>query len=216
MTTRATHTPHQSNTPKKRRTMNYKELFDKVMLILGTPAKAWETISQEQQEEDTQQVQTSYLYPWIAICGIALFIGLLFGNGVAEFDLKIALTKCCGLFISLFGGFFLSAYLIGNVGNHLLADHPENTRENVLKLVGYSMTVIFVLEFFNALFPTFAILRWILQFYLIYVVWEGGKVLMKVPESKLLSYTLISSVIILVSPVIIDHVFGWLIKMTSY
>lgn len=193
--------------------MNYKDLFNKLILILGTPAKAWETI---REEEDTEQVQASYVYPMVAICGTALFIGLLFGNGVDEFDFRITLTKCCTLFVSLFGGFFLSAYLIEKIGRHMLGDHPENNRENARKLTGYSMTVIFVLDIFNALFPTFSILRWILQFYLIYVVWEGNKVMMKVPESKLLSHTLICSVIMLANPVLINYVFGWLMKMTSY
>lgn len=193
--------------------MNYKGLFNKLTQILGSPAKAWEEI---RQEEDTEQVQSSYVYPMIAICGIALFIGLFFGNGVKEFDIRITLTLCCRLFISLFGGFFLSAYLIERFGNYQLTDeHAENTRENVQKLVGYSMTVIFVLEFFNALFPTFSILRLILQFYTLFVVWEGGKVLMNVPEKKLMPYTLVASVIILVSPVLISYVFGWLSQMAG-
>ena len=190
--------------------MKYKELFNRLIQILSTPAKAWENISEE---ENAESVQTSYVYPMIALCGITLFIGLLFGNGVKVFDLQNAITQCCGLFISLFGGFFLSAYLIQMLGNHWLPDHPENTKENTQKLVGYSMTVIFVLDFFDALFPTFSILRWILQFYLIFIVWEGGKVMMKIPEDKLLSYTLASSVIILASPVVINYVFSWLSQM---
>lgn len=192
--------------------MNYKELFNKLMRVLGSPSKAWTEI---RQEENAEQVQTSYVYPMIAMCGIALFVGLLFGNGVKEFDYQLALTQCIGLFISLFGGFFLSSYLIEWYGNHTMNGHPENFKDNVQKLVGYSMTVIFVLEFFGALFPSFFILRWILQFYVIYVVWEGSKVLMNIPEKKLLTYTLASSVIILVSPVVINYVFTWLSQMAN-
>lgn len=77
------------------------------------------------------------------------------------------------------------------------------------------MTVIFVLEFFGALFLSFFILRWILQFYLVYIVWEGSKVLMNIPEKRLLTYTLASSVIILVSPVAINYVFTWLTQMAN-
>jgi hypothetical protein len=192
--------------------MNYKELFNKMMLVLGSPSKAWETI---RDEEESEELLTSYVYPLIAICGIALFVGLFFGNGVEEFDFRITLTKCCGLFISLFGGFFLSAYLVEGFGKRMLNDHPENTKENTKKLVGYSMTVIFVLEFFAAIFPSFFIIKWIAQFYLIYVVWEGSKVLMRIPENQLLSYTLISSIIILVSPVVINYAFNWLSQMAK-
>lgn len=61
--------------------MNYKELFNKMMLVLGSPSKAWETI---RDEEESEELLTSYVYPLIAICGIALFVGLFFGNGVEE------------------------------------------------------------------------------------------------------------------------------------
>jgi len=54
-----------------------------------------------------------------------------------------------------------------------------------------------------------------LQFYLIYIVWEGSKMMMKIPEDKLLSYTLITSVIILVAPIVIDYIFTWLSKMAN-
>lgn len=183
-----------------------------MLQLLGSPSKAWEEI---RQESPVGQVQTAYVYPLIALCGVALFVGLLFGNGVEEFDFQLALTQCCGLFISMFGGFFLSAYLIEWYGNHMLPDHQENNKETILQLVGYSMTVLFVLEFFGSLFPSFFILRWILQFYLIYIVWEGSKVLMRIPENKLLSYTLVTSVIILVCPVAINYVFTWLSQIAN-
>ncbi|MBR3759259.1 MAG: DUF1282 family protein [Bacteroidaceae bacterium] len=192
--------------------MNYKELFNRLIQIIGSPSKAWEEICQE---DTPEQVQTAYVYPLIALCGIAMFVGLLFGNGVDEFDFQLTLTKCCGLFISLFGGFYLATYAIEWYGNHTLYDHSENTRANIQKLVGYSMSVIFVLSIFGSLFPSFFILRWILQFYLIYIVWEGSKMMMKIPEDKLLSYTLITSVIILVAPIVIDYIFTWLSKMAN-
>ena len=187
--------------------MNYKELFNKMMLVLGSPSKAWETI---RDEEESEELLTSYVYPLIAICGIALFVGLFFGNGVEEFDFRITLTKCCGLFISLFGGFFLSAYLVEGFGKRMLNDHPENTKENTKKLVGYSMTVIFVLEFFAAIFPSFFIIKWIAQFYLIYVVWEGSEVFFTIDDDKRLTFTALTSVAVVFSPTIIRILFNTL------
>ena len=32
--------------------MNYKELFNKMMLVLGSPSKAWETIRDEEESEE--------------------------------------------------------------------------------------------------------------------------------------------------------------------
>lgn len=57
--------------------MNYKELFAKAMRILGTPANAWKEISAE---EDNVAVQSGFVYPMTALCGLAMLIGLYFGN----------------------------------------------------------------------------------------------------------------------------------------
>lgn len=189
--------------------MNYKSLWNKTLQILGAPSKAWMEINKE---EGTESVQTGYVYPMVAICGTALFLGLLFGNGVTQFDLQYVLTKCCSLFISIFGGYFLSSRLVEYIGERIDGLKDEN-HEKSNKLVGYSMSIIFVLEIFSGLFPSFFILRWILQFYIIYIVWEGAKILMNVSEKQMLNYTLLTSVTILVSPLAIGKVFEWLSNM---
>lgn len=190
--------------------MNYKDLFNKTIALLSTPAKAWEEIK----EEDGQQLQSQFVYPMIALCGAAMFIGMLFGNGVDDFNFQLVMTKCCSIFISLFGGFFLSSYLVNYFGERLVGK-PHDDRINCQKLVGYSMVVIFVLDILFGLFPSFFILRWILQFYLVFIVWEGAKVLMNIQEDKLLSYTIITSVIILASPIVIEKVFDQLTKLLN-
>jgi hypothetical protein len=186
--------------------MNYKELFAKAMRILGTPTNAWKEISAE---EDNVAVQSGFVYPMTALCGLAMLIGLYFGNGVDTFNLQLALMKCSGLFVSLFGGYFLSSYLVGHYG-HRFSGLAKDAEYKSQQLVGYSMCLIFVLSIFSGLFPSFFILRWILQFYLVYIVWEGAKVLMEIPENRLLSYTLFVSVIILAVPVALAKIFTWL------
>lgn len=191
--------------------MDYRSLFNRIVLLLSNPAKAWEEIKCE----DGQRLLSGFVYPLIAFCGLAMFIGMLFGNGVEEFNLQLVLTKCCGVFISLFGGFFLASYLVNYYGERFLG-RPHDDRENCRKLVGYSMVVLFVLEILFGLFSSFFILRWILQFYLVYIVWEGAKSLMNIEEERLLPYTIISSLVILASPAVIDFIFNQLCRMTNY
>lgn len=190
--------------------MDYKGLIDKLLLFLVTPTKGWLSVKQEEAE----MVKTTFVYPLIALCGVAMFIGTWLGNGADNFNLQLVLTKCCEVIVSLFAAFYLSSYLVGYYGYHF-AERPENELEDCQKLVGYSMSVIFVLEFLGGLFSSFLILRWILQFYVVYVVWEGAKVLMEVSEKRLLAYSLTASVIILLSPAIMNWVFGWLTQMVS-
>lgn len=191
--------------------MDYKKLLARTIAILVSPEKAWTEIKAE---EESVSVQSSFVYPMIALCGTAMFVGLLFANGVDVFNLQLMLTKCCGLFVSLLGGFFLSAYLLGHYG-HRYPDTPMNNTTKCQQLVGYSMCVIFVLSIFSGLFPSFFILRWILQFYLVYIVWEGSRVLMEAPDNHRLSYTIVASAIMLVSPIVLSKLFALMSNMVN-
>ena len=188
--------------------MNYKELFRKTWLLSSAPYKAWEEILHEKEEESTN-VQGGYVYPMIALCGVADFLGTFFDKGVDNSNLHLMLVGCCSIIVSLFGGFFLSVYLIEIYGRRF-AGRPLDEREIVMRLVGYSMSILFVLGIFEGLFPSFLILKWIFQFYLVYLVWEGSKVLLQISEERLLSYTLVVSIIILLSPVLIGGLFEWI------
>lgn len=174
--------------------MNYKDLFKRVISLISSPAKAWEEIGKE---EDRRKVLGAFVYPMIGLCGLSVFIGTFIGNtaGVAAF--QIAMTRCCAIFVSLFGGYFLAAYAIDQLGKKLLG--REDQYELNQQFVGYSMVVTFVLDIVSGLF-SISILHWILQFYTIFVVFEGARTLMKVNEEKLTRYTLIASVIIIVCP----------------
>ena len=74
--------------------------------MISSPAKVWEEISRE---EDRRKVLGAFVYPMIGLCGLSVFIGTFIGNteGVAAF--QIAMTRCCAIFVSLFGGYFLAA-----------------------------------------------------------------------------------------------------------
>lgn len=172
------------------------------MELISSPAKAWEEISRE---EDRRKVLSAFVYPMIGLCGLSVFIGTFIGNvaGVAAF--QVAMTRCCAVFVSLFGGYFLAAYALNQVGKKLLkrGDQYELNQQ----FVGYSLVVTFVLDIVSGLF-SISILHWILQFYTVFVVFEGARMLMKVEEAKLTRYTLIASVIIIVCPALIAFIFN--------
>lgn len=172
------------------------------MALISSPAKAWEEISHE---TDRRNVLSTFVYPMIALCGVSVFIGTFIGNttGVAAF--QIAMTRCCAVFVSLFGGYFLAAYAINQLGKKLLWRGDQN--ELIQQFVGYSLVVTFVLDIVSGLF-SISILHWILQFYTVFVVFEGARTLMKVEEKSLTRYTLIASVIIIACPALIETIFN--------
>ena len=162
--------------------MNYKDLFNRVVLLISSPAKAWAEINTE---EDRRKVLGTFVYPMIGLCGLSVFIGTIF--------------------VSLFGGYFLAAYAVNQLGKKLL-NRGEQYELNQ-QFVGYAMVVTFVVDIISGLF-SISILHWILQFYTVFVVYEGARTLMKVEEAKLTRYTLIASVIVIVCPALIAAVFN--------
>lgn len=182
--------------------MNYKDLFNRVVLLISSPAKAWAEINTE---EDRRKVLGTFVYPMIGLCGLSVFIGTFIGNTAGVSAFQIAMTRCCAIFVSLFGGYFLAAYAVNQLGKKLL-NRGEQYELNQ-QFVGYAMVVTFVLDIISGLF-SISILHWILQFYTVFVVYEGARTLMRVEEAKLTRYTLIASVIVIVCPALIAAVFN--------
>ena len=83
------------------------------MLLISSPAKAWEEI---RLEEDRRKVFTAFVYPMIGLCGLSVFIGSLLAKGWGGPEsFQYAMTQCCAVAVSLFGGYFLAAYLINGM-----------------------------------------------------------------------------------------------------
>ena len=181
--------------------MNYKELFNRTVLLMSSPAKAWAEI---EREDDRKKVMSEFVYPMIGLCGLSVFLGTFIGNteGVSAF--QVAMTRCCATFVSLFGGFFLASYMTNFLGLKMLGREEE--KEVNQQFVGYAMVVTFVLDIVSGLFAI-SILRWILQFYTVFVVYEGARSLMNVDEKNLTRYSLCAAVIIMVCPSLIASVF---------
>jgi uncharacterized membrane protein YuzA (DUF378 family) len=173
-----------------------------VTTLLSTPAKGWAEISGE---KGNTRVLTEFVYPLIGLCGLAVFIGSFLGNTAGVGVFRIAMTLCCNAFVSLFGGFFLSSYLINQVGRKWFGRGDEF--ELCQRFVGYSMVVVFVLYIVSGLL-SIDLLRWILQFYTLFVVYEGARTLMGIDEARLTRYTLIASIIILASPGLVGMLFS--------
>ncbi len=187
--------------------MNYKELFQRIFILVSSPAKAWEEISLER---DRRAVMAKFVYPLIAFCGLAVFVGTLAGLGMQSKALQRAMTSCCAVFVALFGGYFLISYLTNVYGMKILK-RPSQTGL-CRQFIGYAMTVTFILEFITGLLPGFQILKLILQFYTVYIVWEGARSLMRIPERSLLPYAAAVSLFIIVLPALIQ----WAFKHLSF
>lgn len=162
-------------------------------------------------EEDRRKVYMTFVYPMIGLCGLSVFIGSLLTNGWGgPQSFQLAMTNCCAVAVALFGGYFLSAYAINEMGVRMFG-LPANV-SLMQQFAGYALVVPFMLQIVTGLLPDFRIIAWLLQFYIVYVVWEGIPVMMNVDEKKRLQFTLLSSILLIICPTVIQFVFN---KLTA-
>lgn len=187
---------------KKLGKLNYKDLLSRTLFILSSPAKAWEQIASE---DDGKSVLPAFVYPLIGLCGVCEFIGTFFGKEFIPDVFQLALTHCCAVAVALFGGFFLSSYLIEKMLQKWFA--TTLSKDMITVFVAYSMTVKFVLDMLSSLL-SLKLLLVILQIYTLFVVFEGTRRFLKIRDDKVTLFTLVATIIILLCPSIIEFVFN--------
>ena len=187
--------------------MNFKDLFIRLFTLIASPKKAWVEISTESPRRD---VMGGFVYPLIALCGLAVLIGKLLYSGVERLTFHSAAIDICGYCVALFGGFFFAAWIL-DILRQKFFGHQSDMPGSLL-FVGYAMGSIFVANILVELLPAAFILKWILQFYVLYVVWEGSEVLFGISEEKRLTFTIITTVAVVFSPEIINLLFNALSK----
>lgn len=180
--------------------MNFKKLLNTNLLLITQPAKSWKTISQT---IDREKMFNTYLYPMIAFCCLATFLGTIFGNGVNPESLYPAIVGMGVQFFTLFVSYHLIAFLTAKLTKiYTKAEYDKATTDS---LTCYSMSIMFLLSICFGLFPNFRIIFWIMQFYTVKIVWDGAAVLMRIHEDNRLAYTIIISIFIIFIPAIMDR-----------
>lgn len=190
--------------------MNYKELFRRLFTLIASPKKAWVEISAESPRCD---VMGTFVYPLIALCGLAVLLSAFIHDGLTRNVYQPALMDMCSYCIALFGGFFLAAWLLDVLRQRLLGHAPDMAGSQLF--AGYSMSTVFLADILAALFPQYFIFWWLLRIYVLYVVWEGSDVIFAVTEDKQLTFSALASVAVVLSPAIIRTLFNMLSSSLS-
>ena len=184
--------------------MDYKELIHITLRLISSPAQAWEEI---RLEEDRRKVFTAFVYPMIGLCGLSVFIGALLTMGWGgPQSFQYAMTRCCAVAVALFGGYFLAAYLINVMGVRWM--RMPDQLPLVQQFAGYALVVVFLLRIVLGILPDFQIIAILLQFYTVYIVWEGSARLLRVTDASRLRFTLMTSVVLIVCPMVIEWIFN--------
>ena len=185
--------------------MNYKDLFKRLFRILANPKKAWTEITVESPRRD---VLATFVYPLIALCGLAVLLSAFMHDGLKREVYQPALMDMLSCCIALFGGFFLASYLLNTMLQRYL--HRNADMPLAQLFVGYAMGSVFLAEILFVLFPQYFLFWWFLRIYTTIVVWEGCEVILGVEEEKRLVFTGLATASIVFYPVVIQWVFNTL------
>ena len=178
------------------------DLFKTAISLIFKPSDTWKILN-EKHVDDQKSFLSGYFYPFIGLIALAAFVGVLFTR--KEFDLQIALKESILLFLSVFGGFFLASYLLNEVWYSLF--HRERNMKLCQCFVGYSSSLIYVLNIVLSLLPEFFFMRFFVL-YTFYMVWEGAIPYMEVNESEQFKFVGISTLIIVLAPFVIEYMLG--------
>lgn len=184
--------------------MDYKTILHITRLLISSPARAWEEI---RLQGDRRRVFTDFVYPLIGLCALSVFVGVLWMNGWdGPRSFQYAMTRCCAVAVSLFGGYFLAAWLVDRLRVHYL--RAASDLPLAWQFAGYGLVVVFLLKIVLGILPEFQIIALLLQFYTLYVVWEGSRVLLEVDDARRLRFTLLTFVLLVGCPLLIEWVFN--------
>ncbi|MBQ1178121.1 MAG: DUF1282 family protein [Bacteroidaceae bacterium] len=185
--------------------MNYRELFQRLFTLIASPKKAWVEITSETPRRD---VMGTFVYPLIALCGLVVLVSALIGNGAQRPTFQKAMLDISGYCIALFGGFFLAAWLVDMLRQKLLGHEADMSGSQTF--VGYAMGAVFAAELLGAAFPQLFVIMWVLQFYVLYIVWEGCDIVFGVTNEKRFPFTILASAAVAFGPTVIHAAFNML------
>lgn len=100
----------------------------------------------------------------------------------------------------------MAAYLIDGLRVRVFG--MESDIPLAQQFAGYALVVAFLLRIVIGVLPDFWIMALLLQFYIVYVVWEGSGKMMRIAEKDRLRFTILSSALLIVCPMAIEWVFN--------
>ena len=177
-----------------------KAFFRRIWRIVTSPAVAWKEITTETAEN--KPYLSAYFYPLLALVGMAAFLSS-FVHGQESF--RIELGEGIRLFIRVFAAFFasyfFSSFVLDRLFVRLLGLAPDKIKTE--KLCVYSLTPVLLVRFFTFLVKDLFFL-YIFVVYTVYVVWEASGGLYEMPAKQRGRFTALTSLVIILSPVLIE------------
>lgn len=167
-------------------------LTDRVKNILVQPKDEWGRIDAE--PATVAGIFKSYVVPLAAIGPIAGLIGMsVFGIRLFGFTYRLSFGAALSTAIASYVAALVGVYVLALILNALAPNFGgQKSDVQAMKVAAYSCTASWVAGIFQ-LIPSLAWLA-ILGLYSLYLLWLGAPRLMRVPQDKAATYTIVTIV----------------------
>lgn len=178
-----------------------KNLFKQLLDIIFHSEKTWERLSGEPERNNNTEFYRSYLYPVIGIISLLVFLGVFINK--KNFEVELALRTTIAVSVSLFVGFYIASFAISKLLSKFFS--MEVDMKKCERFVGYSSGLLYLVYMFLALFPDFFFIKLGLL-YTVYIIWESTPYYILIPEENRLKYSIVSTLVILFAPVLVEKI----------
>lgn len=180
------------------------EIVKIILLIIISPKTGWEEVNQS--AIPTGKIQSSVFLPLLAILAISTFIPMLYDRTLT---LSATLMQAIISFSSYYLTYYLTALILGGSNPELVQGRVATDRMN--DFVMYNLIYLVLLSIIKNLLPVDFAPIFFMMFYLPYIAYKGTEYL-GVSSRKVMKFTIIASLMMLLFPQIINYIFGLLIK----
>lgn len=186
--------------------IDIKRIAYRIKGLTATPSKEWQAVSLE--NYSIKDMFYHYAIPLIFAGSLLIFLGRFFDSGFL-----IALKSFLVCSLSSIGAIFAGGKLLSEI----TVGDKDNNETDSFKIIIYSYSIFFIIHSVAEFIGTQTILGNILilsQLFTIRVIWTGIVPVLKTAE-KQVSYTIISSVLIYIIPVILEKMLSILFMIPA-
>ncbi len=180
-------------------------LIERCKNILLKPKEEWARIDPE--PATVSGLMTGWVVPLAAIGPVAGLVGgLVFGYGGYGITYRPSVTMALGSAVIGYAMALVSVFLLAKI-IELLAPNFGGQKNPVqaMKVAAYSSTAGYLAGIFQII-PALAIIGMLLSLYGLYLLYLGLPRLMRAPEDKAMSYTIVTVVVAIVLFIIVGAV----------
>lgn len=187
-----------------------KKVFQRVLQLILHPAAAWNEIAGEM-EEGRYNAIGEYLYPLVSYCALLCFAVKLIAARVADSTAPMGeviprvFLEIVGFFFVFIGGLYVSLFFLRLI--YRPAKYTFAVGYPMVALLAYSMTLLIVLRTVGNIVEVFSFLGFPFQFYTLYIVWEGSKKMLEIPDKWRLNVSVLTALVLILFTTLIANLY---------